>query len=59
MDEFILLFAKNHNHYANYQLDYDQLIECIKNILNNNVCAGVITDSNGKWYGSAFLIKKK
>lgn len=59
MSEFTLFFAKSHAHYANYQLDYDQLIECIRNILSNNVCAGVITDSNGKWYGSAFFDKEE
>ena len=59
MGEFLLFFAKSHAHYANYQLDYDQLIECIRNILNNNVCAGVITDINDKWYGSAFFGKEE
>lgn len=59
MSEFSLFFAKSHVHYANYQLDYDQLIECIRNILNNDVCAGVITDSNGKWYGSTFCDKEE
>ncbi len=58
MDEFTLFFDKSHAHYANYQLDYDQLIERINGILQNQFCAGVLTDSNGNWFGSAFFDKE-
>ena len=57
MDEFRLSFAKSHTHYSNYQLDYDQMIERIKEILMNNLCAGAITDNEGNWFGSAFFDK--
>ena len=57
MDEFMLYFAKSHAHYSNYQFDYDQMIERIKEILTNNSCAGVITDNEGNWFGSAFFDK--
>ena len=57
MGEFMLFFAKSHAHYSNYQLDYEQMIERIKGILTNNFCAGVITDNEGNWFGSAFFDK--
>lgn len=58
MGEFMLFFAKSHAHYSNYQLDYDQMLERIKEILMNNFCAGVITDNEGNWFGSAFFDKE-
>ena len=58
-DEFVLCFAGAHSHYLNYQYDYENLIEDLKNILNNTLYSGTITDSEGKWYGSGFFEKEK
>lgn len=34
------------------------MTETLTKILTNNICAGVLTDSKGKWFGST-LIKKE
>ena len=58
-DEFTLYFADNHNHYANYQYDYELMIDSLAKLLTNVTCAGTITDSNGKWYGSQWVEKEE
>lgn len=51
------LYYNGHAHYANYQYDYDLMIERIRDIFENNICAGTLTDGNGKWYGSGYFDK--
>ena len=53
--EFTLYFSVHHSHYAEYQSDYEYMIENIKKILNNQrgVCA--VFNSKGEWSGSCFV----
>ncbi len=53
------LYYKGHAHYANYQYDYDLMIERVRDIFNNNICTGYLTDRNAKWYGSGYFKKSK
>ena len=56
MGEFTLCYDW-HAHYANYQYDYDLMIERIRDIFENRICCGNITDSEGKWFGSGYFDK--
>ena len=57
-DEFTLCY-NGHAHYANYQYDYDLMIERIRDIFCNRICAGTLTDNSGKWYGSGYFDKNE
>ena len=55
--EFTIYFSANHAHYASCQGDYEEMIRTIQEILNNDLCSGIIKDTEGKWYGSRFVNK--
>ncbi len=57
-DEFTLYFAGYHCHFPNYKYAYDEMVGMVKEILTNNACAVVLTDKNGKWYGSSYFSKE-
>lgn len=59
MGEFTLYFGWSHTHYLSYQLDYEELISMVKNILNNKACAGVLFDTQEKWFGSGIFQKEE
>ena len=53
--EFTLYFADAHAHYLAYQYDFESMLQDIKDILDNRLCSGNLTDSEGKWYGSGIF----
>ncbi len=53
--EFTLYFADAHAHYLAYQYDFERMLQDIKDILDNGLCSGNLTDSEGKWYGSGIF----
>jgi hypothetical protein len=57
-DEFTLCY-NGHAHYANYQYDYDLMIERIRDIFGNRICAGTLTDNSCKWYGRGYFDKNE
>ena len=59
MGEFTLYFGSSHAHYSPYQLDYEELISTIKSILNNEVCAGVLFDTQENWFGGGIFQKEE
>ena len=59
MGEFTLYFGSSHAHYSSYQSDYEELISRIKSILNNEVCAGVLFDTQENWFGSGMFQKEE
>ncbi|MCR5783986.1 MAG: hypothetical protein K6G90_14775 [Clostridia bacterium] len=52
---FTLFFSEHHAHYEAYQGDYYDMVAKISDIFSNTVCAAVIKDHKGDWYGSRFL----
>lgn len=53
--EFTLFFSAVHAHYFSYQSDYEEMLDTIKNILSNKLCAGTISNLDGKWFGSGIF----
>ncbi len=58
-ERFTLFFSEHHAHYEAYQGDYEDMLTRISDIFSNNVCAAMIKDCKGKWYGSCFLSKEE
>ena len=52
-----MFFAGHHTHYLGYQGYYEDMVRTIKRILVNEICAGVINNLNGKWFGSTLAEK--
>lgn len=57
--EFILFFSEHHSHYSAYQGDYEDMLKDLKNIFNNNLCAGILFDNENNWYGDCWVKKDK
>ena len=55
--EFTISIGKNHCHFLPYLGIYEEMINVIKDILNNDVCVASIKDCNGRWFGSRFIQK--
>ena len=59
MGEFTVYFGNNHIHYLAYQDDYERMLDLIKEILSNDICAAELKDSADKWFGSCYLGKSE
>ena len=59
MGEFTIYFHTHHTHFDPYQGDYEDMINLIHEIINNNICAGAIMDREGKQFCSRFVNKEE
>ena len=57
LGEFVVFFAGYHCHCFAYQGDFEDMIQTVKCILHNELCAAVLWDSADKWFGSRLLEK--
>ena len=58
MEEFTVYFAENHAHYSACQGYYEYMLETLKKLFSNALCAGSLFDTNGKWFGSCWVEKE-
>lgn len=52
-NEFTVFFAGFHEHFFAYECEYERMLATVKRILRNELCAALLCDAQGKWFGSS------